>query len=489
MLKAHLHRFPNGNFTSYQEAISHMAANTVVYYNGLPILPNGVDRPSYDISQVRCWLSEQPLRNGMRLCTINNGSARIALIEEPAKEKEGEMNVDVNVELPLNPNNLLLISPDCYEGLKLSLEYLNQHINQQLIKNPHSPNEPVSDPLNPDHYIWPNYVYYSTRYSSNDCFIYSRKTVVVREMATPEPENATDEDNDGSDDNMVIDPEPSIMMEVLKEFLLVEANPELPGDLFVMAENTIRLFRLNSCFYDHLNDAAFDVIKYNANKSEIAYDDMRLEGRMQAYDRARKSLQQLKTMQNLVIDAETSRLFISQYKILMELTGYFSVWATVFNEGGNSGDFNDIIGTPAPVVPVTPVSPVTPVNPNTPPPVDDGGKSRKRKRMQIVKVTDVEKLGRILEKALTQVVKQEMLNKILETINMVRLQQNIDYAAMDDAIWESLTKKRLKTEVPRQAKNNQAAFTTIVDGVVKCGDEEMTDLVGNLSQTNVICNS
>ena len=377
MLPIMLYRKPDRDFRNYQEAIIHLASNTVVFYSGQKLRSNGEDQSSYDISQVCCWLSEQPLRNGMRLCTLNNGSTQIALFEEP--EGEGGMDVEQDTP-PLDPDNLLLISPDCHEALRISLAYLAAtKENQRLIKNPKQPKEFVQDPLNYSYYIWPNHItgwsdssgfqeiYLrnlnnpSTTlidpafqpYNSQDCFIYTKKTALVDYLVTREIESLEELDEERG---------PSVPLEsasfTFKEFLFIEANPALPEPLYVMAENTIRLFRLNSRCYPYLNDWNFHSLQYVISNNEDEYDDLRLPGRMQAYKRARKSLNQLKTIHALVPDPETTQLFISQYKILMELSGYTSVWATVFNEGEDPGSFNDIMGVPAPVAP-TPVTQTT----------------------------------------------------------------------------------------------------------------------------------
>jgi|GEM_PF-6514697 len=380
MLPVKLHRYPEHNFSNYQEAILHLASNTVVFYSGQKHSPNGNDQPSYDISQVCCWLSEQPLRNGMRLCTLNNGSGRIALIEDPEvlEDPEGEEGMNVEHDTPpLAPDNLLLISPDCHESLRVSLAYLaGAKENQRLIKNPERPKEFVHDPLNYNYYIWPNHITgwsdtgglqnpslinlnnqfpplvdpRSRLYNSQDCFIYTKKTALVEYLVTREIEDEEDTDEER-------DPSAPLESEsfTFREFLFIEANPALPEPLYVMAENTIRLFRLNSRNYGDLNDQDFHSLQYIISNNEGEYDDLRLPGRMQAYKRARKSLNQLKTIHALVPDPETTQLFISQYKILMELSGYTSVWATVFNEGEDPGSFNDIMGVPAPVAP-TPVT-------------------------------------------------------------------------------------------------------------------------------------
>lgn len=370
MLKVRVHNLPQGIFSTYEAAISYLASNTIVYYSGQEYRPRGEGFGSYDVSEVCCWLSEQPLRNGMRLCTFNNGSERIGLIHPPVQEEPGEIITEVD-STPLIANNLLLISADCYEGLKKSLDEFDKGVNQ-LIKNPLSPNDFVADPWNFRYYIWPNLVYTNLgrTYSSQDCFIYTKKLALIQKLAV----------QGESGDDMAFE---QVYAEQLKEFLFIEANPFLPIDMYVMAQNTIRLFRLNSRYYDHVRTQRFNCLEYNTSNGEHEYDDLRLEGRMQAYNQARKSLNQLRTMHTLMVDQETLEVFISQYKILMELTGFTSVWATVFNEGEDPGGFNDIMGVAAPVTPVTPVS--------TPP---NSGDSITTK--DIVDLNDIEKVVEIV---------------------------------------------------------------------------------------------
>lgn len=373
MLQVQLHKSTPNNAVPYEEAITLLASKTVVFYSGTALSPYGVNEPSYDISQVCCWISGQPLRNGMRLCAVNYKS-EIELIEEPLNEVADTLTFENRPSFSID--NLFLISPDCHEGLRNSLNYLRkEYLNgQKLIKDPQAPNQYViADPLNIKYYILPKSTYGSDKkYCSQDCFIYSKKTALVTQLELEEqlfleghsldlhmePELESNEDvHMGIEDKEDSDAEPqgfwNVTSQEFKEFLFVEANPALPKDLYVMAENTIRLFRLNSRHYDHFNNASYHCIEYKPGENE--YDDLRFEGRMQAYDRARKSLHQLKSIRNLVVDPGTMRVFISQYRILMELTGYASVWATVFNDGNDPGGFNDIMGVSAPVPPDFPI--------------------------------------------------------------------------------------------------------------------------------------
>jgi hypothetical protein len=470
MLPVILHQPPTGEL-SYGDAISFLAANTVVFYGRLAYRPNGPFLPSYDINQVCCWLSEQPLKNGMRLCTINqNSSSQVALIEEPSADEPGAINV-AQGQTKLNPGSLILISPDCHEALRKSIEYLKQPgRQQQLIKDPQT-NTFSTNPLNYNNYVWPNIDY--PPYNSQSCFVYTKKSALVQQLVYQEIED------DGSDDG---DMEVEIIRpleiggQALKEFIFVEPNPDLPDHLLIMAENTIRLFGLNSRYYDYLNSLSVHCINYNASESETEYDDMRTEGRMQAYKRAAKSLHQLKTIRNLAAGAEVIQVFISQYKTLIELTGYTSVWATVFNDGNDPGGFNDIMGIPAPVTPLTPVP--------------AGDKKIKRKWSDIVEITDDEKLNTIVEGTLPRAIKKRKLVDEKVVINRKRLRENRNAAAQNKDLWaEGPVEKRPKhTSIPGHAKNNLALAATLLDNVLTCRDEIKMECIEMFGQENAFCN-
>ena len=416
-IKLHTLETPNTQgLSEYAKKITHLASNTVAMYRGEELRPLGNEKPSFDISQVCCWVSGQPLANGMRLCTISDGNGKIKIISEPGDDEDGaidegseeseeededndevmeasneegeagamdegseeEEDDDENIGINLSNDkiftsinqaetqDLLLISDDCCEGLKMSLEeFATKGGDQTLIKDPNNPDENVSNPYKRSHYVWPNQIiYWKTpdvvvlnninrtdnesadgklgfkSYTSADCFIYTKKTALVQQMV--------DETEEGNADYDAL----TEASATLEEFLFVEANPALPEPLYIMAQNTIRLFRLNSRHYRHTGED-FHRIAYNTSKSETPYDDLRLTGRMEAYKQARKSLDQLKNIRNSGLDQGTIEVFNSQYKILMELSGYRSVWATVFNEGGDPGGFNDILGgIPAPTTPV-----------------------------------------------------------------------------------------------------------------------------------------
>jgi hypothetical protein len=388
------------------------------------------------------------------------------------------------------------------------LEYFkkadSEKVTQQLIKNPFNPNEYVKDPLNFGYYIWPHYIVgyreheqqgYTLRslnipssflsdpgyrfFSSQDCFIYSRKTALVQQLVTKviddDDDDTIDEDDETNYGNVVAAERfiVEVGSEDLEEFLFIEANPALPDPLYVMAENTIRLFQLNGLYYHYLNNTNIHCVTYSAGES--IYDDMRPEGHLQAYKRADKSLQQRKIMQNMAVDQETMEVFNSQYKILMELTGYPSVWATVFNEGGDPGGFNDIMGIPAPVAPVAPVAP-KPV--------------KTRKKRNVLNLKTQEHLGEVLQQAIDSVLAMpqfagEHQNAV---INNKRLRSNVDEQENKPEDFEPVTKKARKDALPGLAINNPAVIEAITSGVLPCSAEFMNQLNMDLEENNTVCN-
>jgi len=277
-------------------------------------------------------------------------------------------------------------------------------------------------------------------------------------MVTKEIETG---DESEEDDIVDADAKNEILLEVgsetFKDFLFVEANPALPDLLYVMAENTIRLFRLNNRYYDYFNNLNIHCIKYNGGYNE--YDDLRPEGRMQAHKRARKSLQQLKTMQKLKVDPETTQLFIGQYKILMELTGYASVWATVFNDGDNPGGFNDIMGVPAPVAPT--------FVPVTPPPA-----SSKRTR-DIVDVSNPEKAIDKVQDEFEREKKRPRYSKIAEylQVSRKRLRDNVEAEAKNKDKWKFPVKTPESEQLPGMAISNKATAASIIKDAISCSEE------------------
>jgi hypothetical protein len=362
-VKLHTSESQNFNLQTYAGAITHIASHTVIGYRGEELRPLGNDNPSFDISQVCCWMCEKPLGNSMHLCTTDDGSGKVKIISEPqdndAEDEEHGMQIEsgsfINVHQNTKCENMLLICGDCCEGLKKSLAYLDDKQNEQtLIKDPFNPSINVTGPQDPKYYIWPNEKVSlseqsiarenlnssSTKhpdriYTAQDCFIYTKKSALIKHMAEDEGNEALIE-----------------VSSELQQYIFVEPNPALPEPLFVAAQNTIRLFRLNSKYYEH-SGRDYHVIQYSDSNNEIFYDDLRLAGRGKAYKRARTALKQLKNVRDAYLEPEIINALIQQQKILMELNGYRSVWATVFNDGDDPGGFIDIVGCPAPVGPIT----------------------------------------------------------------------------------------------------------------------------------------
>lgn len=440
MLPIKLHTTPSSNFTNYEDAITYLASHTVAIHRGEPLRPLGRDKPSFDISQVCCWVSEQPMIHGMRLCTLNNGSEKISIISEPIGEDamQTEDNIAIPIHKGIKAKDLLLISEDTYAGLKMSLEYFaKEGAKQTLIKDPKYPSKNVTDPWNYKHYIWPTKAHKSDGivyelevlavnpgdyYNAQSCFVYTPKTAVVKQISEHE----------------------EVLSAASEEHLFIEADLALPAPLYVMAQNTIRLFRLNGRYYEHENKDHHSLVlgrriqtlevdeeePYYETRYEGYYDDLRLAGRMEAWKRARKSLNQLKNLDSLLSDKETTDILINQYKILTELSGYRSVWATVFNDGGEPGSFNDILGVPAPVAPLEPLDAMDIDNTDT--------KKRKRELLDIN------------NNQLIEVEIKEHLNengiKIPENafINMEELANAIAQVLNNPDLWEQLITNKIE---------------------------------------------
>ncbi|EAY28290.1 hypothetical protein [Microscilla marina] len=241
------------HFGSYQQAIVHLASNTVAYYQGAKLGNSTEDEPSFDISQVCCHVSGQPLSNGMQMCAINNNSSQgIRLVEEPKNIDEGIEPNDADTDVPMSiesslpndglytsasqvaPQDLLLISGDCAEGLKTSLSYFMENKNiQKLIVDRYKPGEYVTNPEMGEHYIFPNKMYYwddnqkmisdnstsSTQsFTPQQCFIYLDQGALVQQRVV--------DDTSGELVNA---------RETIEDFIFVEPNPALPEPLYIMA--------------------------------------------------------------------------------------------------------------------------------------------------------------------------------------------------------------------------------------------------------------
>ena len=481
---------PKQPFQNDQDAVFFLASNTVASYSGQPIRPRGPYQPTYNVSEVCCWLSEQPLRNGMRLCTLNNGSSQIALIPHPVPEGEDEKedaneHMDVEKEMPpLVPDNLLLISVDCYEGLKRSLAYLNAEGSQKLIKDPTSPLLFVTDPKNPEHYIWPTRLYDlpdkpTSKLTSQDCFIYTKKMALVQYLSEKKLEG--DKDDNGIEVKKQGKPT-QVDVETSREFLFVEANPLLPDSLYVKAQNTIRLFQLNGRHYDYVSNRRYHYIGYNTSNKENEYDDLRPEGRIQAFTRARKSLSQLRTMQTFMVDAETLQTFISQYKILIELTGYPSIWATVFNDGEDPGRFNDIIGVPAPSAPLIPDL------------IPDTGGKRKREEEEeqdILDVTNTTRMTNITMDELERFKKKRKLNDKEDEemkLDIEEIVKNLITVSRNPKLWKPRGKS-FKGSLPCQALDPEPVVEIILNNALQCSQEYFAGFSREFSRSFTFSNA
>lgn len=331
--------------STYQDIITYIASYTQYVYS------TGIIKP--DISQVCCWVCEKTLNNGMSMCGIKDN--KITLIKEPGTGNDENDNentgmqiednnqVDTGVEVGSlgNQDSVLLICGDCRTGLTYTLQ---NEAQQKLIKNPNHSSKSATDPFNVNNYIWPHIHQYGSNNTtinkySNDCFIYRKTFGVVVTIAAEA--NETDIESGAAN-----------LSETLENQVFIEANPALPSDLFVRAQNTIRLFRLNGIYYDHGYE--YHRIKYTEGQNQTLYDDLRLIGRFNAYKQARKALKQLKNIRATIDDKDIINTLISQYQILIELTGYRSTWQQVFFDGDDPGSFGAIVDVPP--VPVAPVN-------------------------------------------------------------------------------------------------------------------------------------
>jgi hypothetical protein len=341
---------------SYAAKILYLATHTQYGKRGL------------DITEVMCWTCEKPLANGMRLVHAPEGD-NIRLIVEPISLVDDEENgmeledqggdesgddepgddEEMREDLPIG--ELLLVCTDCAAGLEKSLK------EKSVMIDPSSSN-PLSEEqrFQTKHFILPNKKKKAEQknaedmeiedsdklYASDECFIYVKKMawVVTEEEADPEAEESEEEAKPQQ-----------IKTESLVTHIFVEANPDLPEPLFNMAKNTIALFQLNSRHYKIDDKNNIHTLQYQIG--ETPYDDLRLIGRMQAYQQAKKAFKQLKMMQARYVDIDYMDALVEQHQILLELSGYFSTWRMVFNDGNDPGSFTRL--SKGPILPIKPI--------------------------------------------------------------------------------------------------------------------------------------
>ncbi|MEL6536533.1 MAG: hypothetical protein AAFQ98_14040 [Bacteroidota bacterium] len=350
-------RLSDPQSSEYEQVITHLATHTLMGQGNPESLLEGYNAIALDISQVCCWLSEKPLNNGMRLCTMHSDQGLVALVAEPGEsveegnEEDGEMVRDKSYVVSIGESggveNCLLLCGDTAAGLQMSLgddDYLSYIVDEQ--------GNPVENPRSQIHYLWPqkaktvnvpdgNGGTLERTYTPDQYFVYVRKMGIIEYGST-----AADEDEEL--ENEVPSPFTGDRTELAQQ-IFIEPNPKLPKALWYKARNTIRLFRLNGNNYVPGKD--YHQLQINSAKAETLYDDMRLTGRHKAYDRAHTALSQLKAIRTLNAGPDVEKMIVSQQQILIELNGYRSVWRTVFKEGGDEGGFNQISMIPSPVGP------------------------------------------------------------------------------------------------------------------------------------------
>lgn len=334
MLDLQLLSKKNGIPRNYEEAIVHLSMHTQGIYK-----ERKVNGGPFDVTQACCWMSETPLANGLRMARVPKKDGEVRLVKEP-DQTDVALSMAQSHEIDIDPasfsidlDELILISGDCAEGLTRSLtdpEF--KHLIHTEEKN--------SSKFHVDNFIWPHrkveFQVSDTEkrvYNASDCFVYTRKTAWVK--------HGTKSENG----------EFETLEEDFETHVFVEPNPDIPQELQEKARNTIRLFRLNGLYYHHSDDIQHHEICYNVSEAQTQYDDLKLVGRDKAFDRARTALDQLRNLREMVADEELLEVIIGQQRILMELNGYRSVWAKVFNDGGDPGGFDDIvqISSPTPV--------------------------------------------------------------------------------------------------------------------------------------------
>lgn len=345
---------------TYSDAISFLASNTINRFKD-KIIKTVDGNDTMDVSQVCCGMCEKPLGNEMRmLFAPQKGS--IAMVKYPNVEAfEGSLYEDVwKNSFGRDLQSFVLLCGDCLESFRTSMygmgnseferdgQKTKDYFSGQLKKMDGSVIDNHQDLLDVDNYIFPHRIIewdeelndemgseVPRRYSPSECFVYTKRVAWIRYIEQGEIET----------DFRLVD-------EAFESSIFVEPNPNLPEPIRIRALNTIRLFKLNGLYYDYRGDK-YHAINFIVNRNQTPYDDLRRVGRDKAHQRAQTARNQLKNARDLFADEKTRVILEGQQKIIMELNGFRSVWAKVFNDGDDPDGLAGLFGFPVPV-PVTP---------------------------------------------------------------------------------------------------------------------------------------
>ncbi len=423
---------------SYQNDKIFIASHTQAHIIGRQVGEKG--QPSFDISKVCCWMCEKPLRSRFELCHVPR-EGDISLISEPdsaiSYDSEAEMVDDDQFVKSWNSKiqfeDTILLCGDCSESIKYSFV-----VHPEIRDNN---GDRVENLRSCSHYIWPNLEYKIVGdrvdiltpgslevlvnkandvevFTSEQCFIYEKKVAWVKYLSMEE--NGVER----------------LVQEEFESRLFIEPNPNVPKVLQIFARNTIRLFRLNGVHYFHGEE--HHEIHYDVSKSHTKFDGLRLVGRNKAYNRSRTALDQFRTAREF--DQGLYSVLLDQQKLIMELNGYYSVWASVFKDGNDPGGLSDIFGTDP--LPTSPVS--------------SGPKSPDKVDLMKKEILDLRQ-----DKRQIAIQLQTKINRLIDDNNSLRKQNNeirLQMNAFQDFLTHFLEPDTDDEEVEEEGKGEQVTI-------------------------------